>query len=677
MAREQDRQRKQRHKANKTAKRRQQTRHNQHAPLSLGAARGLDEAEQLLAEGNYNYAIDVLEELGRRYPRRAEILSRLAVAYQRAGNRWSYQAACARLAAADSSEPTAWLALGSAALSNAQAATAHRAFTHMAVNWPNHPETAASLGMLKTLDEFLAEECRRRGLDEALGFRVLLLHDEINLHLHRSKFDKTCDAAARLLAICPTFAPALNNRSEAHFRSGRYAEAIADSQRVLEFEGTNYHALANLTRYLFLSGRFEEAHAAAASLQACRSDDGDAFVKKAETFAILGDWEAVRQAVNDGECVWAESGGAPGLADHLAGVALANLGDLSAARKHWRRAANAPVSIAWADENRKDSKRSAGKRHGPWAFPLEHWIPRCVIDELVESAAASPRTADVARVVQRYFERYPQLELLAETLVERSDANACELLIRLAPLVERPAIFAALKKFALGTRGSDDLRMQALTVISHAGYAEGQVEIWRGGTLQPIGLMSQEIYFEPTVDLPPEVNDLMLSGHEAIYDGRGAEAEQLFDEGLRSRPDDVSLQFNRAVAIELQGRRDEALAIVRQIHRDRPDYVFARTHLADECIVNGRTAEARALLAPVALRRRLHVSEYAAWCSANINLALAEGNRDAARHLIEAWEQIAPDDRRIKVWKGRMKGMRGFLSRIVARARLSIREDEK
>jgi tetratricopeptide (TPR) repeat protein len=294
-----------------------------------------------------------------------------------------------------------------------------------------------------------------------------------------------------------------------------------------------------------------------------------------------------------------------------------------------------------------------------------------VIEELVESAAGSPQTGEVKQIVDRYFERHPQLELVVEMMLEQSDPSACELLIRLAPLVERPAIFAALKKFALGQRGSDDLRMQALMALSKAGYIEGEVDVWRDGALHPVRLMSQEIYCEPTADVPPEVNDLMLSAHDAINDGRGAEAEQLLDEGLRLRPDDVSMQFNRAVAIGLQNRQDEALAIVRRIHRDRPDYVFARTHLADECIANGDLEGAKTLLAPIAEKQRLHVSEHAAWCSSNINLALAEGNRGAARNLLKAWEQIDPDDRRIKYWKGRLRGVRGLFNRLLDQGRLA------
>ncbi|MBX9787774.1 MAG: tetratricopeptide repeat protein [Pirellulales bacterium] len=661
MARDKSRQRKLERKAKKAAKRRQRVRQDAaKANLSLGAARGLDEADELLNRGEYDQAVEVLEELGRRYPRRLEILSRLAETYFRTNNQWSYQATCARLVVVDPDEPMSWLVLGSAALGNGQAATAQRAFAHLAATWPDHPESVQARQMQESLREFLADECRRRGLDEESGVRVLLLHDEVNLQLHLGNYDKTCDAAARLLTICPTFAPALNNRSEAHFRSARYGEAITDCQRVLQFDSTNYQALANLTRYLYLSGRFDEAQTAAAALKACEADEPDAFLKKAEAFALRGDWEAVRQAVRDGQSVWSESGGTPGLAEHLAAVASANLGDLDAAREHWRRA----KGFAWASANLEDSQRPGGSRHGPWAFPLESWLPRGVIAGLVETMAPTRRAADVTRLVRRHFERYPQVELLADLLLQRSDPSACELLIRLAPLVKRPAIFAALKSFALGERGSDELRMQTLVVLTQAGHVEGEVQVWREGKPGPMLLMSQEIFREPTVSLPPEINDLMVSAYETLRQGRAAEAERLFDKILRLRPDDVSVQYNRAVALGLQGRKQEALEIIRRVHRDQPDYVFARTHLADECIAAGDLEGAKSLLAPIAQKRRLHASEYAAWCSANINLALAMCDPKAAKSFLSAWEQVDPDDDRIEIWKERVQGGSGLLERL-------------
>ena len=671
MSRQNNRQRKVEQKARKASKRRakERSRQSDESRLSLGAARGLDEAEELLAEGNVDDAVVVLEELRRRHPRRPEILASLADAYFRIGDRWSYQATCERLTVAAPGELNLWLAYASAALSNAQPATAHRAFTHAAVNWPDDPETPTVLSMLEPLDAFLAEECNRLGLDVELGFRVLLLHDEINLHLQRGKYDRVCDVAARLLALCPTFAPALNNRSEAHFRLVHYAEAIADCRRVLEFDPTNFHALANLTRYLLLSGRFDAVQAAAERLKATVPSDGDSFVKRAETLALLADWEAVRETYRAGQSAWV--GGAPSLVEHLAGVAEANLGDLKAARKLWSRAAKSPDAVEWADENLKDSKRAAGKRHGPWAFPLTHWAPRGLIEELASGALGELRDSDLRQKVTLYFQRHPQLELLANLLLERSDPGACEMLIRLAPLFDRPAIWDALKKFALGSRGTDAQRMQSLLALSQAKIVEGRQEMWREGVLAPVDLTCQEIHRDPTGDLPPEIEELATRAHEALNDDRPVEAERLLDEGLRLRPGDASMLYNRAVAIALQGREEESLEIVRAIHREHPDYLFARTRLAEECIDNGDLEGAKKLLAPLGKKPRLHTSEYAAWCSVNISLLLAVGEPAQARELLKAWELVDRDDQRIKIWKSRLRGGR----RLVDRFSPSLRKD--
>ena len=659
MARERSRLRK---LQRKTQKRREQLRRiSVNSALPPGAARDFDEAEDLISRGTFDEAIPMLEDLARRYPRRVEIRLCLADAHRRSGDLWSYQATCQKIVDLRPDEPELWLALASAAVTNMQFATAHRAFAHMATTWPDHPDADTARETMESMRELLAHECRRRGMGEATGFRVLQLHDAINLNLQCGNYEKVCDTATQLLTLCPTFAPALNNRSEAHFLSARNDEAIADSRRVLEFDASNYHALANLTRHLYLSGRFDEALESASELKRCNAKETEATLKKAQAFAIIGDWEAVRQVTSDSQYSSTTSSDTSAFVEHLAGVALANLGDQKGARRHWRRASDA---FTWAKCNLDDLAQPPGKRHGPWAFPLDHWVPRGVFEKLLEAFAAVRKQSETTRVVQSHFERYPHLDLLAEVILERSDRNACEMLIRLAAISKRPAILAALKKFALGRRGCDELRMQALMTLSQAEYLEGQVEFWRDGKLNPVLLMAQEISCEPTSEVPPEINELMLSAHNALGEGRGVDAEQMLDEVLLQRPDDITAQYNRAVALGLQDRNDEALKIIRQIHRANPEYTFARIHLATESISNGDLEQAAALLAPIAQKKRLHKSEYTAWCSANIQMALARKDEKMARSLLNAWEQMDPDDHRIDIWKNRIDGDHKILNRL-------------
>jgi len=165
---------------------------------------GLDEAEQLVDEGNLEQAIEVLEELQRRYPRREEVLGLLLETCSRHQDMWSYQAACQRFIKANPDEPEIWLALAGSALQNGQAAAAHAAFRHFLSRWPNHQAADdKTRALCDELDGFLRGEIAQQRLQQEDGFQLLELHDEINFHLHSNDDDRVCQTAERLLAHWP------------------------------------------------------------------------------------------------------------------------------------------------------------------------------------------------------------------------------------------------------------------------------------------------------------------------------------------------------------------------------------------------------------------------------------------------------------------------------------------
>ena len=183
----------------------------------------------------------------------------------------------------------------------------------------------------------------------------------------------------------------MNNLTEAYFRSGRIDEAIDMSQRVLDREPDNFHALANLARHLLLAGRYEEAEAARRQLQAARSDRGEIWCKKAETFSFFGDDEAVLAALAEAERAGWTRYATPEVAllFHLAGVACARQGNWNEAKRHWLQALQIYPGLDVAEDNLADAKRPIGERRGPWAFGLSYWIPKATIDRL---AAEIPAT---------------------------------------------------------------------------------------------------------------------------------------------------------------------------------------------------------------------------------------------------------------------------------------------
>jgi predicted Zn-dependent protease len=175
--------------------------------------------------------------------------------------------------------------------------------------------------------------------------------------------------------------------------------------------------------------------------------------------------------------------------------------------------------------------------------------------------------------------------------------------------------------------------------------------------------MSFEITEEPTNPVPKDIEPLALKAHQAILDGDGAAAETLLDKGLERHPDDPSLAFNRSVAIRLQGREEEALAIVRDIHSRHPDYLFARVKLSEEAVKRREFDQAQALLDPLVKGSRFHLSEYTMFCHAHIELLSAKGETEAARTWLRMWQDVSPDDERTIVWSARL-GKRSWLRKV-------------
>jgi len=139
------------------------------------------------------------------------------------------------------------------------------------------------------------------------------------------------------------------------------------------------------------------------------------------------------------------------------------------------------------------------------------------------------------------------------------------------------------------------------------------------------------------------VEQWALDAMQALRDGDFIEAERLLKQALEIEPDQPDLLNNLAAAYDRQGRTVESRALLRQIHEQHPDYLFARMGLARLHVQNGQLAEARALLEPLWTKKRWHFSEYASFCGAQIELLLAEGNREAALSWLDMWADVNPD----------------------------------
>jgi tetratricopeptide (TPR) repeat protein len=629
------------------------------APPSQVALHRLAEVEDLIQRGKLAEARDALEALERRYPGNEDMLALLGSVYHDLQEFGHYQAAAERLHRLAPNRAEYTLQLAGAYLLDAHPVLALRTFRRFLERWPDHPRAAEARATAEELQAKLPEMLAELGVSGDDALEVAGLHEEVHSLLTQGKYQHAREVAERLLRLRPQFAAAHNNVGETWFREGRPDQAVAAAERVLGFAPDNFHALSNLTRYLFLGGRHDEARQYAERLRAVHSNFTDSWTKKAEAFSYLGDDQAVLDALRGYEQSGKEGGPeAVAFLYHLAGVAAYRLGREDEARDHWRQALRRAPGFDLTRDNLDDLDRPVGERNAPWPFNLVYWVSLRTVEALaahVERAGRRAQNEAVSREVRRFLDAHPGLAGLVPALLDRGDPQGREFAYRLALMADTPEMMAALRDFAFSRRGPDKLRMQAANAACEAGLIPvGPTRLWMDGDWRELLLLGFDLHDEPVQKHSRQVEQLAAEAMEALYDDDGERAERLLKQALEKEPDAVDLLNNLANAYKLQGRVEEGDALIRQIHERYPDYLFGRVNVAQLHIQDGELDKARELLTPLLTRRRLHFSEFAALCMAEISLFLAEGNREAARQWLQLWEGSDPDHPQLPEWRERV-----------------------
>src|SRR5262245_52968594 len=224
--------------------------------------------------------------------------------------------------------------------------------------------------------------------------------------------------------------------------------------------------------------------------------------------------------------------------------------------------------------------------------------------------------------------------------------------MRLASLVKTPETMAALRDFALGQRGPDQMRFRAAQIAREEGLLpEGPVRLWTEGKWREIIQTTSDIHFEPPFKHRPDVSKLLAKGLERMREGEGVESERLFKQALELAPDSPDILNNLAAAYSLQGRLDESDRLIRQIRQRHPDYLFGITNLAKIHIHNREFDEAAELLKPLMSRKRMHHDELIAIIETNVQLHLVKNDPEKARAWLNVWEQVDPEHPGLQEWR--------------------------
>ncbi|MGH9751708.1 MAG: tetratricopeptide repeat protein [Blastocatellia bacterium] len=614
----------------------------------------LYEADKLIESEKYLEARNALQELDRRFPDNEDVLRKLTNACHGIRDMRGYQYAIERVSKLAPDEPDAALGLAGAYMTNLKPVLALRAFRRFLERWPGDERAAGVVETIATLKRVAFERLSVLGFTEEEFDELGAMHDETQVMMEYGRYAEARRVAEKLIERKPRFASARNNLSLTYALEGDLKNAIAVARETLEMEPDNYHTLGNLVRFHVQLGQVEQARACAERLKPIINEEMvDVWWKKIEALSYLGDDDGVVAVFNQAR----ESAHRDALKHtpevfHLTAVAEMRLGNEEGARKLWRQTLEISPGSELAQANLEDLNKPVAERHAPWPFSHENWMPRQQVDDLVEEIkSASKRGGDKAAsdAAGRYFDQHPELKALVPILLDRGDPVGREFAMRLASLVKTTGTLEALRDFALGQRGPDQMRFHAARIAREEGLMpEGQIRFWAHGKWQNIIQTTNEIHFEPLFEHGPEVSKLLKKGIERAREGDGAGGERFFKQALELEPDSPDILNNLASAYSLQGRLDEGDRIIRQIHQRHPDYLFGITNLARIHIHNGELNEAAELLKPLMSRKRLHHDELIAIVETNIELHLAKDDPESARVWLNMWEQADPDHPRLE-----------------------------
>jgi tetratricopeptide (TPR) repeat protein len=620
----------------------------------------LDQVETLCERGHWDRARERVEGLLRTHPRHPELLEKVLEVAAAVEDAPIYQRACELLFALRPDDRDLPYMLTSAYIQNRWLGLALPMARRALARDPAHEKAAVTRKAIAEMEPLVNEEITRLGLGGPDALECLTLHEQGRSYLGQALFDRAHQVAEALLKRRPHFSPAYNNGAEACYHAGRVAQAIDLEQRLLKFDPDNVFGLSNLVRFLCATGKMEEARKHAQRLKANRAPVVDQAIKQAEALSWLGDDAGVLEVFDQARQLQGDTEPEEdAMLYHLAAVAAYRRGREEQALTCWRFALRDLPDFELARSNLDDLLRPISERNAPWSYPFIYYVPRQLIDGLLEQMQSAGGKGDkgAIREAKRYLQGHPELAGLVPLLLDRSDQSGRELALHLARLLHTPAILEAVRDFALGQRGPDRLRLQAAELAAQAGLIpDGPTRLWLDGEWRSTITQRSEIHTEPVQRThAPGVFELITQGGEALFAGYYARAERILRQALAIDPTDPVVLNNLAVACANQGRIDESEALSIRLHELHPDYLFGRTALANLASERGDFERARQLLEPLRERKRLHISEFSSLCISHLNLYLAEGDLQQARHWLGMWRQAEPDNPLIRSYEERLR----------------------
>ncbi len=629
-------------------------------------AQKVADACELIDLGKYDEAKQLLDRLLPRHRSSPAVVEAQIYLYQATDDHQGCSQAAGRLAKLTPRDPDARLMYAQESMYCGRVGIATANYRLFLERWPDHENAEkASLALLVLEPEcqtiiqkldFIAKDMSiandisiAKDINDE-GLELLVLHDEILESIQSNQFEEGAERCLEMLKVAPGCIPARNNLALSYFQLGSVDKAVHVAEETYQLAPENRFAEAALGKLRFLSGQETEANAMADQMLVDPPLEEDPLAAAVEFLSFLGRDEDIVKLSQAGLDKGLLDPLCEGMVLHHLAVAQCRLGEEKTARRSWKKCLEAMPKHPGARENLADLK--SGEGHAPWAEPMAKWIPRALCDEIFDKQEEMCQEEMCQSAMGKTAGRlhlhrdHPAVAAILPAILDRGDPLGRELAIVMATSDGSPAMLDALQQFAFSDRGPDSMRHKVLNTLREKNRLDsGPHRFYSRGNWTEIQLFMAEIHWE-IEESAPWVQELIGTGMEAMHCDYSL-AEESFQQILDKKPDHCGAAYNMCVVwLQRDGKagKRRALARIKEIHKQFPEYLFAPIALATFATMEGDLDRASELLAPVLDRKRLHGSEATALFMAQGQIAIKLSDLDAAEQSLTMLSQIAGED---------------------------------
>ena len=605
-----------------------------------------EQADILIARGQAQEAIDLLEPYVAAHPRESELQYLLGYAHTKAGDLWEGLASYER-AIELGGDLGISLPLGALYIEAEMPAHAMRVWRPALAQADADPMTDHMRETVQEIEQAMIDMAQELGLEPEQAQEAKYQMEVGQRALSEKNYSTAIAAERRAIRLLGDWPPPHNNLAMALFSDGQPDQAISICRKVIEQDANNVHALGNAIRFLAWTGREAEARPLWDRLRGVTPRVPSDVLKVAEAAADLNEDESVYQALNPPNGPPLSQAMrpryVPGIELMLA-IAEANTGRRRQAI-HRLEALQPKVSGL---EDYLTALR-AGKPGPGWAerFPyvsLHEMLPSDEMETFVNLVGGQKDIQEprFRRQVERFVARYPQIVRVAEKIIWETELP--DLGIALLAVIPTPAAHAALRRFALSQAGEDDARMRALRALGESGGLDGDewVRVWLNGEWQQVRVREYELVEEAEFDYAEQVADLLNQGLAAMQAKDDEEAERLYRQALALEPQARQAYNNLGVIYRQRGEEAQARAMFKAALEADPTYAFPRCSLANDLIDEGDIDGAEEMLAPLRDVTRLQPTEMSFYTYTQARILIRQGEYDRARQALRTALRFTP-----------------------------------